>query len=389
MSWMADEQPFAAKLEGADCFANVDIVICDLEPSETEMAMPYMNNVQYQKPIQPKLLSESRRKKRTKKSAGNASASGKSVILLTDSSMGQPNVSKDDDDFVDPPPRRQDIPPMKNLQLMKYCQLPLILQMNHTLTCRNGLMELADIKLQMSCFNDVHSTKMNSIIQMQGVLKTDLMEIRTNMQFLSETVSAMISSSMEEIMRRFSEKAKDRGIEIHGVGDRGTHVTRGSDKTDEVQTVQPNVDRKGKGKIDPSEDIGTPYSLQPPSFDLGIGYMQLDDIHSENVQKQVDSIISDVLTATKSVQVERFTSPDGRSELPVKRVLRLARILQSSFVVGEGKTYRDWKVLEGIEPYVKILPALMNALGISKKDPDYDRPGSKELKVYIDSTLPQ
>ncbi|CAA3026196.1 Hypothetical predicted protein [Olea europaea subsp. europaea] len=79
MNWMIDEQPSAAKLEGADCFANVDIVIYDTEPSEIETAMPYMNNVQYQKLIQPDLLSESRKKKRTTKSADNASASGKSV----------------------------------------------------------------------------------------------------------------------------------------------------------------------------------------------------------------------------------------------------------------------------------------------------------------------
>ncbi|CAA3030246.1 sentrin-specific protease 1-like [Olea europaea subsp. europaea] len=82
----------------------------------------------------------------------------------------------------------------------------------------------------------------------------------------------------------------------------------------QVQTVQPNVDRKEKGKIDPSEDISIPYSLQPPSFDLGIGYTQPDD-----------------------VQKQGSTSPDGRSELPVKRVSRPARILQSPFVVGEGK----------------------------------------------------
>ncbi|CAA3019874.1 Hypothetical predicted protein [Olea europaea subsp. europaea] len=118
MNWMADEQLSAAKLEGANCFANID----------------------FQKPIQPDLLSESRRKKRTKKSVSNASASGKSVILLTDSSMGQPNVSNNVDDFVDPPPRRQDSSPVKNLQLMKHCQLLIIFQMNHILTCRNGLM---------------------------------------------------------------------------------------------------------------------------------------------------------------------------------------------------------------------------------------------------------
>jgi hypothetical protein len=54
-----------------------------------------------------------------------------------------------------------------------------------------------------------------------------------------------------------------------------------------------------------------------------------------------------------------------------------------------GKTYRERQVLQGIEPYVKILPALMNALGISKKDPDYQEPDCMELKVIIDDTLPQ
>ncbi|XP_022880642.1 ubiquitin-like-specific protease ESD4 [Olea europaea var. sylvestris] len=54
-----------------------------------------------------------------------------------------------------------------------------------------------------------------------------------------------------------------------------------------------------------------------------------------------------------------------------------------------GKTYRDWNVLEGIEPYVKVLPALTKALGISKKDPDYNESECKQMKVTIDSTLPQ
>ncbi|CAA3016948.1 Hypothetical predicted protein [Olea europaea subsp. europaea] len=54
---------------------------------------------------------DSRKKKKTKNSTDNASTSGKSMILLMDSSMGQPNISNDDDDFVDPPPRRQESPP--------------------------------------------------------------------------------------------------------------------------------------------------------------------------------------------------------------------------------------------------------------------------------------
>ncbi|CAA2992126.1 sentrin-specific protease 1-like [Olea europaea subsp. europaea] len=54
-----------------------------------------------------------------------------------------------------------------------------------------------------------------------------------------------------------------------------------------------------------------------------------------------------------------------------------------------GKTYRDWKVLEGIESYVKVLPALMKPLEISKKDPDYNESECKQMKVTIDSSLPQ
>ncbi|CAA3001154.1 Hypothetical predicted protein [Olea europaea subsp. europaea] len=54
-----------------------------------------------------------------------------------------------------------------------------------------------------------------------------------------------------------------------------------------------------------------------------------------------------------------------------------------------GKSYRDWKVLQGVESYVKVLPTLMNTLGISKKDPDYHEPEAKELKVIINDTLPQ
>lgn len=51
-----------------------------------------------------------------------------------------------------------------------------------------------------------------------------------------------------------------------------------------------------------------------------------------------------------------------------------------------GKSYRDWKVFQGIEPYVKILPAFMNALKISKKDPNYHGRDCMKLKVHIDST---
>ncbi|CAA3008062.1 sentrin-specific protease 1-like [Olea europaea subsp. europaea] len=287
-----------------------------------------------------------------------------------------------------------------------------------------------------------------------------MIEIRTNLQFLSESVTAMISSSIDEILRRFNDR---KGCPVNEYEDTEVAV-EGFEKIDEVEKLQPVVDRKGKGK-------------------------------SAEIQKRKDAVISDVITASQNVDEEGSPTTEPASELPIKWASRPARILRSLFVVGEGKhmdacfyyirqvakfgkvkfrvittdsrfqnkikdifstfqkdpqvllsesglikavtghlislgtswadvdyvfmpllpmnkahwmlglvefrshtlmlfnldgkTYRDWKVLAGIEPYVKVLPALMKALGISKKDPDYNESECKQMKVTTDSTLPQ
>ncbi|CAA2944846.1 Hypothetical predicted protein [Olea europaea subsp. europaea] len=229
-----------------------------------------------------------------------------------------------------------------------------------------------------------------------------------------------------------------------------------------VEKLQPLVDRKWKGKVNLTEEVVFPSSLKPPSFDLGIGYTQPDDLQSAEIQKQEDAVISDVITASQNIDEEGSPTTEPASELPIKWASRPARTLRSPFVVGEGKVsrhdgnvivfenYKDhveeadksvflgwfqrgykpknrkkfnehddqikpafsidlypvghntWfhqlidaetslsgSVLAGIEPYVKLLPALTKALGISKKDPDYNESKCKQMKVTIDSTLPQ
>ncbi|CAA2984856.1 Hypothetical predicted protein [Olea europaea subsp. europaea] len=185
---------------------------------------------------------------------------------------------------------------------------------------------------------------------------------------------------MDKIIRRSSNRTSEYGlgqIEAPGVGDQEHHVA-------------------------------------------GIEYTLPDVLHSEEIQKRVDYIISDVLTTTKTVENEGSPTAEPTSKLLVKQVLRPARVLQSPFIAGQervklfkhddnvvvfenykdnvdevdksafmGKSYRDGKVLQGIHPYIKVLPALMNALKFSMKDPDYHEPEAKELKVIIDSTLPQ
>jgi hypothetical protein len=95
-------------------------------------------------------------------------------------------------------------------------------------------LEIDAIKSQMSILNAEQTKKLDDAVQVQGQIRNDLMEIRTNMQFLSESVTAMILSSMDEIIRRFNEKTS---YHADGAGDKGTQAAGGSDKTEEVHEM--------------------------------------------------------------------------------------------------------------------------------------------------------
>ncbi|CAA2983057.1 sentrin-specific protease 1-like [Olea europaea subsp. europaea] len=401
---MADEQPSTAKLEGPDCFSNP----------------------------KPTSSTESRRrtKRRTERTVEDVGTSGKLVPLvlpLMESNIGQAHSSDDDDDFVAPPPKRQEpsargkSPVVEGPIAAHHSQEEpqshgaqrddafevLRVQVSELQADNKVLkMELEDIKSHMSSLNEGKTNKIEDIIQMQACIRNDLMDIRTNMQFLSESVSTMISSAMDEIIRRSGDRTSEHGVgqkEAPGVGDQEHHGAGGSEKAQEVKNVVSNVDRKGKGKMDPSDDLL--FSLEPPSFDLGIEFSPPNILHSEETQKRVDSIICDVVTATKTIENEEreklFKHDDnvvvfedyGDSIDEVDKSAFMGWFQRGSHTLtvfnSTCKSYRRWMVLEGIEPYVKVLSALMNTLGISNKDPDYHGPEAKELKVIIDDTLSQ
>ncbi|CAA2971670.1 sentrin-specific protease 1-like [Olea europaea subsp. europaea] len=350
-----------------------------------------------------------------------------------DSNIGQAHSSDDDDDFVAPPPRLQELSALGKSPIVEGPTSAHHSQeepqshgaQRDDISCYadNKVLkaELEDIKSHMSSLNEGMINKMNDIIQMQACIKSDLIDIQTNMQFLSESLSTMISNAMDKIIRRSSDRTNERGVgqkEAPRVGDQEHHGASGSEKAQEVENVVSNVDRKGKGKMDPSGDLL--FSLKPPSFDLGIEFTPPNVLHSEEIQKRIDFIISDVVTTTKTVENKdpnvlmsessllevvighnlHFSSPWADVDyvfvpiIPTNKAYWMLGLLQFrshtlTVFNSVGKSYRDWKVLQGIEPYVNVLPTLINILGISKKDPDYHEPKAKELKVIIDDTLPQ
>ncbi|CAA2954673.1 Hypothetical predicted protein [Olea europaea subsp. europaea] len=368
---MANEQQSTAKLDGPDCFSNP-------------------------KPIQPTSSTESRKRTKRRTESGK---SVPSVLPLMD--IGQAHSSDDDDDFAAPPPRQQEPSPHGKSPVVEG---PIATHHSQEEAQSHGAqrddadnkvlnMELEDIKSHISSLNEGKTNKMDDIIQMQACIKSDLMDIRTNMQFLSESMSTMISSAMDEILRQSGDRTSEHGVgqkEAHGVGGQEHHGAGGSGKAQEVENVVSNIDRKGKGKMDPSDDLL--FSLEPPSFDLGIEFTPPNVLHSEETQKMVDSIISNVVTTTKTVESEFDKTHVTLSVGHGKKFSEEDDAIKPAFLIGSfpvGKSYCNWKVLQGIESYVKVLSALMNTLGISKKDPNYHKPEAKELKVIIDDTLPQ
>ncbi|CAA3026221.1 Hypothetical predicted protein [Olea europaea subsp. europaea] len=161
---------------------------------------------------------------------------------------------------------------------------------------------------------------------MQGEIRIDLIDIRSNLQFMTEFVTALISSSMEEIMTKFRDKS-------------GLNIVRDYEPLDKVGDAEITVDSKGKGKMEIDVNVEFPYSIQPPSFDLGVCSTQptpTEPTKLKKVETYIVSVVYDVLKDTKSI--EKVESPVSAPSygLPVKRAPRLAKALQSPYV-HEGK----------------------------------------------------
>ncbi|CAA2987590.1 sentrin-specific protease 1-like [Olea europaea subsp. europaea] len=398
VNWMTNEQSSAVKLEGPDCFSNPKIEICDLERWKVKWT------------------------ERTIEDAGTSEKSVSSVLQLMDSSIRQAHSSDDDDNFVAPTPRWSELsaheksPVVEGPSVVHHFQEEpqshgtqrddaseeLRVQVSK-LQADNKVLNavLDEIKSQMSSLNEGKNNKMDDIVQMQACIKSDLMNIRTNMQFLSESVSAMVSSAMDEIIRRSDDRTSERGVGQTEVGDQEHHPAFGSDKAQErvdsiisdVVTETKTVGNEGSPTSEPTSELPVKWVLRPVrvlQFPFVAGWERMKLFkHNDNVV-----IFEDYKDNVDEVEKSAFMSWFQRAYKPKnkKKFSEEDDSIKPAFLIGSfpiGKSYRDWKVKEGIEPYIKLLSTIMNALGISKKDPDYQEPEAKELNVIIDNTLPQ
>ncbi|CAA2961942.1 Hypothetical predicted protein [Olea europaea subsp. europaea] len=77
----------------------------------------------------------------------------------------------------------------------------------------------------------------------------------------SHKLNIVVHVSMDQIINMFKEIGESK-------------CTGATSNQEEVKNVDASVDRKGKGKMYPDVQTFNPMNLEPPSFNLGIGYSQ-------------------------------------------------------------------------------------------------------------------
>lgn len=135
---------------------------------------------------------------------------------------------------------------------------------------------------QLSSLKANMNHKLNTVIHMQGKIRSDLMEMGVELNFLSDSMTVMITSSMGQILKKFKERS-----ELRRVGDvpiqkevslsyylghfiwfifhfLTIHVCSFVGKKNGEETA----DKKGKGKMYPNVQFFDPMTMEPPSFDL-------------------------------------------------------------------------------------------------------------------------
>ncbi|CAA2993000.1 Hypothetical predicted protein [Olea europaea subsp. europaea] len=146
---------------------------------------------------------------------------------------------------------------------------------------------------------------------------------------------------MEEIMNKFRENSRPQ-------------VVGGSGLTSQAAKVEKSVDSKGKAKVDSACSVEFPRSIEPPSFDLDLGFTQPSLFvakTSKEVEVQVDSIISTVSKETECIEQDHSLEAAPSSGLPMKRASKPAKALQSPYVVDEVKQMKSSGNLVVFEHY--------------------------------------
>ncbi|CAA2958512.1 Hypothetical predicted protein [Olea europaea subsp. europaea] len=273
--------------------------ICDLDPLPVEMAMPYMIQVQYKKPVLPDRSHGEKRKggsiHRSVHRVGTSTKPSNSrmkqsipMLLITDGRLGHSDLPIDDDDFVDAPPSwkgtliHEDSPSGERIHVIQV------------------------------------------VDELRNYFKGQISDLQSKNRLLSKQLQAM--QSQVSSLKSNQQKKLKLLVRMQGCKSRKS------------------VGSKGKAKVDSACAVEFPCSIEPPYFDLGLGFIQPNQFvakTSKKVEVQVESVISNVLRDMECIEQEHSPKAAPSSGLPMKRAPKLVKALQSPYVVEEMKQMKS------------------------------------------------
>ncbi|CAA3029912.1 sentrin-specific protease 1-like [Olea europaea subsp. europaea] len=210
-------------------------------------------------------------------------------------------------------------------------------------------MEIDDVKEELLSIKADRSHKLNIIVHVQENTRTNLLEIKSELKFLSDSVIAMVTSSMDQILDRFK---RYRENVMYKATTTDSHFQAVIKHVYSCFKKDPNVLLTDTWLI--NDVTGVRLTLTCP-------------------WPEVDQVSMPILPTNKAHWI--------LAVLDIKE--HMMCIFNSA-----RRTYPNLRVRAQVEPFVRIILHLKRMIGLWTKDPD-NHDDSMELKIVLGYDVPQ
>ncbi|CAA3023707.1 Cytochrome P450 CYP72A219 [Olea europaea subsp. europaea] len=195
-----------------------NIEVRDITPSKSELTAPYMNGVPYNKPIQPRRQGDFCSQDLDHEGTSATAQSLMSIpylLMITDGRKGHCSDVEAREPETNTPIKlqetRADAEPDVVDQLRKELSAQIFeLQSNNI----DLTLQLNDVKSQLTSLKGNTNNKIDQIICMPGKIRSDMADIRSSMMFLSDSMTALISSTMDAICQKTMDKSEGQSARV-------------------------------------------------------------------------------------------------------------------------------------------------------------------------------
>ncbi|CAA3001252.1 sentrin-specific protease 1-like [Olea europaea subsp. europaea] len=239
--------------------------------------------------------------------------------------------------------------------------------------------KIDDVRKQLLSIKADSSHKLNIVVRVQENIRTDMLEIKSDLKFLSDSMTTMVTSSMDQIMDMYKEIGESKCT--GAASNPEEHMDSCFYYIRQLTLYGENV----KNKVTTTDS----------HFQAVIKHVYPRFKNDPNVLLTDTWLINDVTGVRLPLscpwsEVDRVLMPI----LPTNKAHWMLAILDikertMSIFNSTRWTYLNLRVHAGVEPFLRVIPHLMRVIGLWTKDPDNDEGDSMELRIVLGYDVPQ